>query len=68
MGHQHNYAEGDGIPLGLGMALAQNIDAMNRFASLPPEQKAQMISHTHEISSKDEMRRYVQDFAEGKRF
>lgn len=54
-----NYAEGTQIPMGLGMALAQNLDAMNRFASLPEAEKDRIIEHTHQIGSKREMRAYV---------
>lgn len=55
-----NYSEGTQIPLGLGMALAQNIDAMNRFAALGEKEKQEIINHTHEIHSKQEMRAYVE--------
>lgn len=48
-----------GLPMGLGMALAQNPEAMNRFAALSEEEKRQVIQHTHEIGSKKEMRSYV---------
>jgi len=48
-----------GLPMGLGMALAQNPEAMNRFAALSEEEKRQVVRHTHEIGSKKEMRAYV---------
>ena len=54
-----NFSEGPEIPMGLGMALAQNLNAMNRFASLPEEKRREIIAHTHEIQSKKEMRAYV---------
>ena len=60
-----NFAEGKDMPLGLGMALAQNINAMEKFSALPEEQQQQMIAHVHEINSRKEMRSYVQQFAEG---
>lgn len=54
-----NYADGPEMPLGLGMALSQNLEAMNRFAALSrPEQQA-IIEHTHSIYSKAEMQAYV---------
>ena len=56
---EQNFAEGPEIPMGLGMALAQNLDAMNRFASLSEEKRRAVIAHTHEIRSKEEMRAYV---------
>ena len=55
----HNFSEGPEIPMGLGMALAQNLNAMNRFASLPEEKRREIIAHTHEIQSKKERRAYV---------
>lgn len=54
-----------GVPLGLGMALAQNTRALNRFASLTPEQRQKMINQTHTIESKEEMAQYVQQIADG---
>lgn len=48
-----------GIPMGLSMALAQNPEAMNRFAALSEEEKRRVVQHTHEIGSKKEMRAYV---------
>lgn len=60
-----NYAEGIDMPLGLGMALAQNLTAMKKFSALSPEQQQQMIAHVHEINSRKEMRGFVQHFAEG---
>lgn len=57
-----NLANGPEIPMGLGMALAQNSEAMHRFEQLTQEQKQQVIEHTHSISSKQEMQSYVQSF------
>ncbi|MEM1485115.1 hypothetical protein V6615_09580 [Oscillospiraceae bacterium PP1C4] len=52
------------VPMGFGMALAQNLDAMNRFSALSPEQQKQVISHTHQVGSKQEMQQYVQQLAD----
>jgi len=49
------------LPLGLGMALAQNQDAMEYFAKLPQEKKYEIINHTHSIKSKQEMHSFVQN-------
>lgn len=57
--NERNFAEGPEIPMGLGLALAQNVDAMNRFAALPDSQKREVIEHTHVIHSKKEMQAYV---------
>lgn len=55
-----NYVNGPEMPLGLGMALAQNLNAMERFASLPKDEQRRIIAHTHSIGSKEEMQSFVQ--------
>ena len=57
--NQKNLVNGSEIPLGLGMALAENLPAMNHFASLSPTAQQQVIEHTHAVRSKQEMRAYV---------
>lgn len=52
--------ENNEIPMGLGMALAQNLGAMEKFAALPDSKKAEIINGAHSVSSKEEMRRYVE--------
>lgn len=59
-----NYANGPEIPMGLGMALAQNAPAMNRFSALPDDQKQRIIEHTHQIQSKEQMQQFVQKLAD----
>lgn len=63
-----NYVDGPEMPLGLGMALAQNMDAMNYFASLSREQQTAIIQHTHSISSKSEMRAFVDSLVNNNSF
>lgn len=46
--------------MGLGMALAQNTEAMAYFAGLSKEQQQAIIDGTHSIHSKQEMRAYVE--------
>jgi uncharacterized protein YdeI (YjbR/CyaY-like superfamily) len=53
----------NGIPLGLGMALAQNSDALTRFAGLSAQERQQIIDRTHSINSKKEMRSYVENLS-----
>ena len=48
------------------MALARNFPAMERFGSLPEAAKRQIVEHTHQIGSKQEMAAFVQQIAEGK--
>ena len=47
------------MPLGFGMALAQNPEAIQKFASLPENKKQEIINGTHSVSSRSEMRQYV---------
>lgn len=60
--HDQGFA---GIPMGLSMALAQNPEAMSRFAALSEEEKRRVIQHTHEIGSKREMRAFVDSLFKG---
>ena len=48
------------LPVGFGMALAMNPNAMESFSALPEQEQDQIIEHTHQISSKQEMHDYVQ--------
>ena len=54
------------IPLGLGLALSQNVKAMHYFGSLPEQDRKQIINHVSNIKSKDEMNAYVQSLTENK--
>ena len=56
---RNNFVDGPGVPLGFGMALAQNPDAMDVFSGLSPEQREQVLKKTHRIRSRAEMRSYV---------
>lgn len=49
----------DEVPLGFSMALAQNPDAMQKFAMLSEEKKKQIIDGTHSVKSRQEMHEYV---------
>ena len=48
------------MPMGQGMALAMNPEAMRKFASLPEAKQQEIISGTHAVSSKAEMQQYVE--------
>lgn len=48
------------MPIGFGMALAMNPEAMQKFAGLPEAVKQEIIRGTHAVSSKSEMRQYVE--------
>ena len=47
------------MPVGLGMALAQRPEAMEKFATLSETKKQEIIDGTHSLLSKEEMRQYV---------
>lgn len=51
------------IPMGLAMALAQNIAAMDYFSGLPLERQLQIVEQTHHINSKEEMQSFVASMA-----
>lgn len=52
------------LPLGFGMALAQNEPAMERFASLAEAEKQAVIQRTHQVKSKEEMRNLVAELTD----
>lgn len=54
----------DEIPMGFGMALAQNTDAMQYFSNLSEDEKRAVISGTHSIHSKAEMQNYVNQLSQ----
>ncbi len=49
----------DKMPVGFSMALAQNPEAMQKFALLGEDKKKQIIDGTHSVKSKQEMHEYV---------
>lgn len=48
------------IPVGFGMALAMNPDAMNQFAQLSEQQKQNILNAAHSVNSKHEMQQLVE--------
>lgn len=52
------------LPLGLGMALAQNTEAMQKFSNMSDSQKSEILSQIHSINSKEEMRSFVSKLAQ----
>lgn len=53
--------EDNEMPMGLGMALAKNPEAMQKYSMLSDSQKQEIIDGTHSINSKAEMRQYVEN-------
>lgn len=60
---KRNFTNGQEIPMGLGMAMAQNTDAMNYFSNLDDAGKQQIIEHAHNVRSKREMQDLVNNMA-----
>lgn len=61
----NNYVNGPEIPLGLGMALAQDPDAMRWFANQSRARQREVIAGAHGVSSKEAMREYVRALMSG---
>lgn len=51
--------DGNDIPLGMGMAFAEDLSALTRFAALPPAEQQRMIERAHTITSKQEMQELI---------
>ncbi len=47
------------VPIGFGLALAQDLNAMNHFANMDKATQQSVIEHTHHIHSKEEMHKFV---------
>ena len=51
------------VPIGFGMALAQNTAAMNRYAHLSESQKQDILNKAHNVRSEREMHDLVNSLA-----
>lgn len=49
------------VPIGFGMALAQNEKAVNAYAMMTKEQKQDILKKAHAARSENEMRQLVSD-------
>jgi len=49
------------LPIGFTMELAQHSDILNRFAGLSETEQDSIINGAREISSRNEMRNYVEN-------
>lgn len=54
------------LPMGLGMALAENLPALEAFAALSRGEQAQVAAGAQGISSPAEMRAFVQRLTDRK--
>ncbi len=53
------------VPIGFGMALAQNTAAMNHYAHLSESQKQEVLNKAHNVRSEREMYTLVARLANG---
>ncbi len=53
------------VPIGFGMALAQNEAAMLRYAQLDEQEKQSILDQAHNVRSETEMYTLVADLANG---
>ena len=53
------------VPIGFGMALAQNTAAMNRYAHLSEFQKQEVLNKAHAAQSDQDMYTLVASLANG---
>lgn len=47
------------LPMGFGMALLQNKEALDAYENMPRDRQIAVINGTHNIRSKQEMQNYV---------
>ncbi len=47
------------VPLGFGMALARNFNAMNAYSAMTDEQKKAILAKAHNAKSEHEMHQIV---------
>ncbi len=54
-----NILNNDEIPVGLSMALAENLHAMERFSNMNEAERQDFINRSRNVGSKQEMRSLV---------
>ena len=54
------------VPIGFGMALAQNEEAVNAYAMMTKEQKNAVLKKAHNARSETEMNQIVRDIIENR--
>lgn len=47
------------IPIGLGMALAENANAMEKFSNMEKGEREEFVNRSRSVNSKQEMRNLV---------
>lgn len=56
-----NILNNDELPLGLSMALAENLHAMQKFSNMTEDEQRAFINRSRNAESKQEMRELVSD-------
>lgn len=57
----NNFEEDDGLPLGLTMLLAEDVDAMSYFATLQKSEQERLIGYIKEARTGDEAKRRIDE-------
>lgn len=52
------------VPIGFGMALAMNPDALNAYSAMTQEQKQSVLNRAHNARSRQEMQQIVNSIIE----
>lgn len=63
-----DYFNDDLVPAGLGMALAQDINAMRNFTNLTEAEREEIMNQARDARSNDDMNSIVGHLAEGRVF
>lgn len=59
MEKQNNLLSDKKIPVGLGMALAENMQSLQIFAGMSNAMQQEVINRTHEMNSSADMKQFV---------
>lgn len=59
-----NLLNNDELPIGFGMALAKDTNAMNVFSSMNVAEQRNVIEHARHIDSKNEMQQFVSNLSQ----
>lgn len=54
------------LPVGFAMALAMNETALEKFGTMPKEQKQMLVDRAHNVRSKKEMHELVEGIGNGR--
>lgn len=63
-----NINQDDSLPIGFGMALAMNMEAMDHFSHLSDSQKEEVINKAKSVQSKSEMQKIVNELSSGRAY